>query len=720
MDSINETSGDGWKFENGSLVISDSGTYDIRGTEGANPRSTPNITVKAGANAKIFLTDVHIDKSATKKSAFQIEPGASAEVLLANSNTLKSGESRAGLEVPDRATLKLVSADGKGATTGSLYAEGGYFGAAGIGGPGVDYSSRLGRAGVIEILGGTIEARGSNYGGAGIGGGNTGGPDGGGTISIYGGKITAWAGSAGAGIGSGFAAGAYNKPSSDNTSITIYNVDSLSAYGAGGAGIGGSADSGAGNIRINKRLLDENRIDVAAGGTGAEHIGWGSGCGILGDNNINLDEYFDDESDYEVPDRPTVQTGVVTELPIDAYEEMISTVTREVTREVMRQIDKVIGERVVDTIPIITGLQGDFVHSEKALDEIPQFHNSSGASLVSQPQTITITQGDGKTASITLYETDTMQDIAEKINDAIANSLGQASYTDNSNKFCTIADGTENTSESVYVKEPIYSEEGYLSEYGFDIPAGILIGYKVSSTMLVRSAIPGKTGELSFSGDEGLLRALGLNTIQDSTDSTLTATVTDAHSGKVIASNVKASGSEFVSLIPPEIDIEVDSMAGLSANWDETTKRFMLARKDVYTAMLHLKNNGIVFQTGANSGEDFIIQLGDSSAAALNLSGVNVMTRESAARSIGTLDRAINKIASQRAKIGAYNNALEHTMTSLTTTGTNLTAAESRIRDADMASTMMDFVKLQILNQSGTSMLSQANQLPQSVLSLMQ
>lgn len=331
-----------------------------------------------------------------------------------------------------------------------------------------------------------------------------------------------------------------------------------------------------------------------------------------------------------------------------------------------------------------------------------------------------ITQGDGKTASVTLYETDTIDDIAQKINDAISDSLGQGKYTDNTNKFCTIADGTEGTSESVYLKEPVYAEEGYLSEYGFDIPEGTLIGYKISSTMLVRSAIPGKDGELTFSGDPELLRALGLNTIQESLESTLTASVYDAHSGKPIASNVKASGSEFVSLIPPDIDIEVDSMSALSANWDDNTKKFILAAKNVYTAFLHLKNNGTVFQTGANSGEDFMLELGDSSTSALGLSRVNILTRENASRSVSILDRANSSISSQRAKIGSYSNALEHTMTDLTNYTANLTAADSRLRDADMASTMMDFVKFRILNQSGTPMLAQANQLPQSVLSLYQ
>ena len=92
---------------------------------------------------------------------------------------------------------------------------------------------------------------------------------------------------------------------------------------------------------------------------------------------------------------------------------------------------------------------------------------------------------------------------------------------------------------------------------------------------------------------------------------------------------------------------------------------------------------------------------------------------ETASRAITILDNAINKIASQRAKIGAYENALEHTIENLTTTSANLISAESRIRDADMSKSMLDLVKYQIINQSGTSMLAQANQLPQSVMNLL-
>jgi flagellin len=83
------------------------------------------------------------------------------------------------------------------------------------------------------------------------------------------------------------------------------------------------------------------------------------------------------------------------------------------------------------------------------------------------------------------------------------------------------------------------------------------------------------------------------------------------------------------------------------------------------------------------------------------------------------IDNAIDRVSKQRAAIGAYQNRLEHTINNLTVAGQNLTAAESRIRDLDMAKEMMNFTKLNILMQAGNSMLAQANQLPQNVLQLL-
>ena len=229
--------------------------------------------------------------------------------------------------------------------------------------------------------------------------------------------------------------------------------------------------------------------------------------------------------------------------------------------------------------------------------------------------------------------------------------------------------------------------------------------------MLIRSVIPGKAGELYFSGDEDLLNALGLNTIQESQEAEFTVSSFDAHSGKIIARNMKSASTLLKNLIAPNIDVDIDPMTGFKAAWNESAKRFIISSDEDYSAVIHLKDSGVIFQTGANMGEYFIIQLGDFSCYALGISNVNISTRETASRAISTIDKAINKLSAQRSAIGAYENALEHTITNLTTASMNLTSAESRIRDADMSKIMLDFVKLQI---------SQANQLPQSVLSLLQ
>jgi flagellin len=122
----------------------------------------------------------------------------------------------------------------------------------------------------------------------------------------------------------------------------------------------------------------------------------------------------------------------------------------------------------------------------------------------------------------------------------------------------------------------------------------------------------------------------------------------------------------------------------------------------------------VSFQVGAADAQTITaatISVGASVAAnVFALGGVS---------DIAEIDGAINNISAARATFGAVQNRLEHTISNLSSYQENLTASESRIRDADMASEMVQFTKFQILQQAGTSMLAQANQAPQSVLSLL-
>jgi flagellin len=136
---------------------------------------------------------------------------------------------------------------------------------------------------------------------------------------------------------------------------------------------------------------------------------------------------------------------------------------------------------------------------------------------------------------------------------------------------------------------------------------------------------------------------------------------------------------------------------------------------------VYTSNNQLVFQIGSNEGHNMIAGIDNMSSAALGLSTstLKVTDQNSAERTIMVIDAAIHRVSTARAALGAIQNRLEHTIANLGVAAENLTAAESRIRDADMAKEIMQFTKQQILLQSSMSMLAQANAQPQQVLQLM-
>ncbi|MBQ7155988.1 MAG: flagellin, partial [Synergistaceae bacterium] len=239
----------------------------------------------------------------------------------------------------------------------------------------------------------------------------------------------------------------------------------------------------------------------------------------------------------------------------------------------------------------------------------------------------------------------------------------------------------------------------------------------VDGTFLIRSIVPGKSGEITLSGDEAVLNAFSLNTIQKSKETSFTVDVEDAHTGELIKQGVKITGNVAKGLIDENVDVEFSELSGISAKWNKNTNKFDYSAATTETT-LHLADNTTVLQIGANEGEDLAMNIGDMRSHALGLDGVNVMSHDRAARSITIIDNAIDKVSTQRANLGAYQNRLEYTASNLTTASENLTSAESRIRDTDMAKEMMNFTKLNIMLQAGNSMLAQANQQPQNVLSL--
>lgn len=123
---------------------------------------------------------------------------------------------------------------------------------------------------------------------------------------------------------------------------------------------------------------------------------------------------------------------------------------------------------------------------------------------------------------------------------------------------------------------------------------------------------------------------------------------------------------------------------------------------------------------GANATQSIEVEIDDMTATGLSIDGVDVTTQSDADTAITTVNTALKTVSEQRSKLGALQNRLEHTIANADNTAENLQAAESRIRDVDMAKEMVKYSKDNILQQAAQSMLAQANQSTQGVLSLLQ
>ncbi len=163
------------------------------------------------------------------------------------------------------------------------------------------------------------------------------------------------------------------------------------------------------------------------------------------------------------------------------------------------------------------------------------------------------------------------------------------------------------------------------------------------------------------------------------------------------------------------------TMANLNKALESAGIKATLNANDITFAALN-NGKGLTLQIGDTS-EDFnqmTVSVGDMHTVALGIADIDISTQAGAKAAVGKIKSAINSVSSTRGDLGAIQNRLEHTINNLSVTSENMTAAESRIRDVDMANEMMAYTKNNILVQSSQAMLAQANQLPQGVLQLLQ
>lgn len=167
-----------------------------------------------------------------------------------------------------------------------------------------------------------------------------------------------------------------------------------------------------------------------------------------------------------------------------------------------------------------------------------------------------------------------------------------------------------------------------------------------------------------------------------------------------------------------------DELSSLQTEVDRIAKTTQFNEKNLLDGSLSGGGvSGAVLQIGANSSANLALEIKidsmDAASLGITTASINVASNTFARTTIDNVNSAIKLVSTQRSKLGAFQNRLEHTVSNLDNASENLQSAESRVRDVDMAKEMMNFSKNNILQQAAQSMLSQANQAPQGVLNLL-
>lgn len=317
--------------------------------------------------------------------------------------------------------------------------------------------------------------------------------------------------------------------------------------------------------------------------------------------------------------------------------------------------------------------------------------------------TLTISSdADNKVTDIELFATDTLEIVKERISLAI----NDPNQTTDLNLGGGISDGAALVD---------------ISSVGV-APGGGLPG---STVMTIMNPEPGR--RLVWGGDDKLLSALGFYEIQEAQPPVFSITVNNISSPfkKFIPRTLKVFGDRAYGLIQgvdirfrPTLNISLSGFSTISVGAFNVPELVVSQDVESNSFLLEICPRPLVFQIGANQGDVLATRIGDISANSLGINGINIVDQTLAGESIRTVDNALQRLNAERANLGAVQNRLESTIRSLQIASENLTGSESQIRDLDFSDEIVNFTALQVLSQSATSFLAQANALSSTVLTL--
>jgi len=387
------------------------------------------------------------------------------------------------------------------------------------------------------------------------------------------------------------------------------------------------------------------------------------------------------------------------------------------------------GKKIAD---ITTGAVAD------AFDAATQTIKVDGASIDFKMTTAELQATAGDTtgsAFATLLQTKINEGI-DTYNQTYGKSIDKVSVTNDASNNISIQSGTTGAPSSISVDVATTAAGNLWEIAGMNVGtaatlsgAGQLDGAFTTAGAANVSAIAA-TDTMDVTIDGKTIKATLANVAGGTYDATTNKDMTTFAAN--LAKDINAGITAYNATVPTEDKIDAISVsvkdgavvvqsgsdkASSSIKFDNSDAAKLLGVAGQSSAT---QGGGVEFQIGANSGQSMKITIGDMRSEALGIKDIDMSTKEGAKQATELLDTALSTLSGQRADLGAFQNRLEHTINNLGVTSENLSAAESRIRDVDMAKEMMNYTKNNILSQAAQAMLAQANQQPQGVLQLLQ
>ena len=340
---------------------------------------------------------------------------------------------------------------------------------------------------------------------------------------------------------------------------------------------------------------------------------------------------------------------------------------------------------------------------ETTLQSVSSFHNFQVFEGGVRSIVLTLSSdGGSEVTSLELFATDTLGTVKSRISLAI----NDPALTTDLNLGGGISNGASLVS---------------IASVG-ESPAG---GRTGGTILTVINPEPGR--RLVWGGDDKALSAFGFTEVQESQPPVFSVTVNNVSApfARYIPRSLKVFGDRVSGLIQG-VDMKFRTTLNISLSGAAITQvggfniPQLVVSQDQNSSkfLLEVTPRPLVFQIGANQGDVLSTKIGDISAGSLGINGINIVDQTLAGESIRMVDVALNRLNAERANLGAVQNRLESTIQSLQIASENLTGSESQIRDLDFSKEIVNFTSLQVLTQSATSFLAQANALSNTVLTL--